>query len=66
MAYSNTVGKKAPIQKQNVGKRETGKKIGCCLIRGSLNASMQSWKLTGQVIFIISVCRLVSTFVQFP
>ena len=29
MAYSNAVGKKAPIQKQNVGKRETGKKIGC-------------------------------------
>lgn len=29
MEYSNTVGKKAPIQEQNVGKRETGKKIGC-------------------------------------
>lgn len=27
MAYSNTVGKKAPIQKQNVGKRETEKKL---------------------------------------
>lgn len=26
MAYSNTVGKKEPIQKQNVGKREAEKK----------------------------------------